>query len=280
VETFSQRTGLVPKRQELQLHDMDARLRSALWNVLCRAGIHDADAWASEIVDLIWSLNMGRPLDEAPERQWRAGWIKQRFTEGAWYEVYDALEAAVETARRPWSQAPVSYNDLCRAFNQMLRIEGSAYGVIDGKVTPIVDPIQLEAADGALARTNQLGLEAPHAHLRKANAFLAQRPDPDCANAIKEALTAVESLCSTLTGERHRGLKPGLDELRQRGVALHGALKKGLENLYGWASDDPGIRHGGPAAPSVELAEARLAVVVCSSVVTFVVEKARTAGLL
>jgi hypothetical protein len=138
----------------------------------------------------------------------------------------------------------------------------------------------VEAVSGALDATEAHGLDAPQAHLAKANGFLAQRPEPDCANAIKEAVTAVESLCSTLTAERHRGLKPGLDELENKGVALHGALKKGMESLYGWASDDSGIRHGGPAAPSVELAEARFAVVICSSVVTFMVDKARVAGLL
>lgn len=89
---------------------------------------------------------------------------------------------------------------------------------------------------------------------RKADLFFRQVP-PDFANAAKEAVGAVEALARILTGDRKATLGDCIKTLRASG-RIAAPLLKGLEELWGAASDRPGVRHGGTAT-DLEPATAR-----------------------
>jgi hypothetical protein len=57
-------------------------------------------------------------------------------------------------------------------------------------------------------------------------------------------------------------------------VDFHGALKAALGSLYGWTSDDGGIRHGIFGAETVGRAEAQFMLIACSALVNFLTSKA------
>jgi len=100
--------------------------------------------------------------------------------------------------------------------------------------------------------------------LKNAWELFNKRPDPDYANSIKEAITAVESAAKISTNSDKADLGKALDKL-----ALHPALKQGIEKLYAYASDEPGVRHGGTEASDVDEAEAELMLTICASVMVF-----------
>jgi len=98
----------------------------------------------------------------------------------------------------------------------------------------------------------------PYSHWQAAQEHLSAE-DPDYAGAAREAVNAVEALCRILVGQPSATLGDCLKEIRRRGL-MHAALAKSIEGLWGFASDEPGVRHGAATAPSVKAVEARYVV--------------------
>src|SRR5690606_3743666 len=80
------------------------------------------------------------------------------------------------------------------------------------------------------------------AHLQRALEMLASREAPDYRNSVKESISAVESLVSLTLGTEKGTLGQLLKKLEDE-IGLHPAIKTGFSNLYGYASDEGGIRH-------------------------------------
>jgi hypothetical protein len=62
-------------------------------------------------------------------------------------------------------------------------------------------------------------------------------------------------------------------------VGLHGALKKGFSNLYGYTSSAEGIRHALLEDPKLSFEDAKFMLVSCSTFVNYLVSKASKAGI-
>lgn len=52
-------------------------------------------------------------------------------------------------------------------------------------------------------------------------------------------------------------------------MKIHPALNKALHQIYGYTSDDPGIRHGGTETANVDAALAQFMLVSCSAFVNY-----------
>lgn len=104
-------------------------------------------------------------------------------------------------------------------------------------------------------------------HMRFAISALSSRPRANACGAVAHATSAVECVLGEITGEettlgKYLDKNPGL---------FHPALKKGLDGIYGYASDE-GARHGKEGTePSRE--EAEFAVAVCAAVCTLLTRK-------
>lgn len=88
----------------------------------------------------------------------------------------------------------------------------------------------------------------------------------------------MESAAKLVTGIERGGLKPALEKLTQRAY-LHEALRDGLVKLYGYASDEDGVRHGALEDSKVGFDEAKFMVVLCSAASHLLIGKAEAAGL-
>lgn len=86
-------------------------------------------------------------------------------------------------------------------------------------------------------------------HWRKALSY-SSGDATDPTNAAKEAVCAVESMARIVTGEPKQTLGKLISILRASGK-IDGALAKSLEGVWGFASDSPGVRHGGSTLPTV-----------------------------
>ncbi len=82
------------------------------------------------------------------------------------------------------------------------------------------------------------GMEGSVSHLHKASACISQR---DWAGSIRESVHAVESVARLLS-PRASSLGIALKSL-ERDRELHPALSGGFDKLYGYTSDERGIRH-------------------------------------
>ena len=93
------------------------------------------------------------------------------------------------------------------------------------------------------------GLRGAEAQLRKAADLINQG---DWAGSVRESIHAVESVARQLDPNASKTLGPALASLEKSGH-LHPALKTAFSKLYGYASNEEGIRHSlayGPESPA------------------------------
>ncbi|MEI3844903.1 MULTISPECIES: hypothetical protein [unclassified Microbacterium] len=75
-------------------------------------------------------------------------------------------------------------------------------------------------------------------------------------------------------------LGSGLKKLEAAGLPIHPALKAAWLEMYGWTSDDDGIRPGGIEAAGADQALAKYVLVTSSAFVSLLIEEGRKIGLL
>jgi hypothetical protein len=128
-----------------------------------------------------------------------------------------------------------------------------------------VNEEEIKSIESAIAESPDAVAE----QLNNALLAFADRERPNYANVVKESISAVESQCCILTGDSKASLGTALKKLEDSGVRIHPALNKALHQLYGYTSDDPGIRHGGAAMANVDVALAQFMLVTCSAFVNY-----------
>src|SRR5699024_3571691 len=100
-------------------------------------------------------------------------------------------------------------------------------------------------------------------HLDQAISLLSDRHAADYASSIKESISAVEAVVRTFSTGKTLG--DGLNKLETAGLTIHPALKGAWQKMYGWTSDEPGVRHGGKDAADMDQSLAKYMLVACSA---------------
>lgn len=274
---FSQRKGYTPVREKVQIEGMSPELRNSLWNVLdvflFRAKRpHSFTGYFSPsgydefrvrwIGQSLWIGYFKRPLDTLPSSAVNIlGEIRKYFFSCKWFEVYDLLEFILR-------EAPVD-KALIRAVNQVLEEELSAYRFIESAFVQITDSQEIEALEAALVDDKFPGVTK---HLRRALELLSDRKRPDYRNSIKESISAVESISRAIVGEEKATLGDALKKLERNGK-LHPALKEAFVKLYGYTSDEDGIRHAMLEEPDLTADDAKFFLVSCTAFVNYLKTK-------
>jgi len=188
--------------------------------------------------------------------------VKNWFFDAEWFKIFDFTEFLCEY----YPEKNKIKEKLIPQLNDVLEEGKSAYRIIDGIVTPLIDEEEIKEIEKALKQPDKF--EPVRHHLKKSLEKLSERKNPDYANSIKESISAVGSLVQIIHCE-----KGTLGELIEN-LNIHPALKKGFSNLYGWTSDEGGIRHsiyGNQLEP--ELTEARYMLVTVSAFTNYVISK-------
>jgi len=278
-KSFSTRLGFVEVTPTLQTESMNDALRNSIWNYL-------HSLFGSQYIYWVplakWVAQFFRkvPVDELPYDDSRCReWVKEYFYTLPWYGVYDLVEFVVDAYPKIARHSSQHREKLEEIFNVIFEREMSGYRFIAGELAPISNSAETTEISGAIERTARVGLDGAHDHLRTALSLLAKKPEPDYRNSIKESISAVESIAKILGTDSPPGLAEALDELAKK-TNLHGALRAGFIKLYGYTSDEEGIRHAILEEPNVGFDEAKYMVVSCSAFVNYLISKAEGAGLL
>jgi AbiJ N-terminal domain 4 len=275
--SFSQRRGLKPLEKVIQLDSLDPESRNRLWNVLYDSILADARyiyhhgrsqeaSRAHSFACKVWSNFFKHSSDSAPDAFQCANPLRGHFENAEWNEVYDLMEfsiANVSSGLAKW---------ISEEWNKVLEQENAGYRIIGGEVVEITAPHEIAQIQEALSS----GVAAVQEHIRAALECLSDRENPNYRNAIKESISAVESVCKLVTGEKTLGA--ALKVIREK-IQLHPALEKGFNALYGYTSDEGGIRHALLAESTVDSADARFMLVACSAFANFLIAKASSAGI-
>lgn len=276
---FSDRLGFAEHIPMIQNEGMNAALRNSLWNFIHSLSENKNDYWL-RVAKWVAQLFLKVPVDELPYQDYECRqWLKQHFYELKWYEVYDFVEFIVDYHEKMIQYSQHRRNQLENIFNNLFERELSGYRFISGILAPISNPAETTEIAAAIETTARVGMKGAHLHLQTALTLLGKKPDPDYRNSIKEAISAVESISKQLSGSTAQGLAGALDELSKH-VEIHVALKAGFIKLYGYTSDESGVRHAILEQPNVGFAEAKYMIVSCSSFVNYLLAKAQQSGLL
>lgn len=82
-------------------------------------------------------------------------------------------------------------------------------------------------------------------------------------------------MCCIITGTSggQATLGATIKKLKDNGVHIHNAMERAFLALYGYTSDETGIRHGGIDFQRVPAEDAKYMLVSCSAFVSYLMEK-------
>lgn len=272
---FSQRKKLSPVRETVQKDSMDDALRSGLWDALhlfiwkrieYRHYTHRfSDSNVYSLFQLYWHKLFKVPLDNLPnDLEFAHERVRKHFFSCAWYEAYDFIEF---TAQHCPGEMKEEYVAFC---NMILNRELSAYRFVDSLLTAITGEEEIKSIEASIRSTEKYS--GANEHIQTALGFLSDRKSPDYRNSIKESISAVESLCVSISGDPKATLGTALHAI-ERSHQLHPAFKKALSSLYGYTSDADGIRHALLEESSISYSDAKFMLVSCSAFVNYVLGK-------
>jgi hypothetical protein len=281
---FSQRKGLTQGTKPLQLESIDQELKSCLWSCFHEIYLNTYEGVPNYPYNHLprvrgsnlevffvraWLSFFKRPTDSMPDDIDKAiNVVRQDFFEGKWHRVYDFIEFVLEVV-------PDAIEEKLRAsWNAMLQRENSGYRILGRRIVEVTNEAELAEIETATTSST----EGAQQHLRTALELFSNRKAPDYRNSIKESICAIESICRTLTGNPNATLGAALNVLQSK-IGLHGALKAALSSLYGYTSDEHGIRHAMLEEPNLTSADAKFMLVACSAFTNYIISKAAEAQL-
>lgn len=269
MSVFSKRYGY-SEDQGIQYECVGKRLRNRLWNHFFSAE-YDADPFnrdddsLTNIEHLMDGLGLTFNIPRSPTaRAANAKKLREYvFDETKWYLIYDLIERYVGLFDK------TTQRELCKEFNEVLEDECSGYRFVKGLITPITNKEEIKTIEKA---TNTK-YSAVNTHISKALVLFSNRLQHDYENTIKESISAVEALCCIITNDKKATLGDALKKLENKGIKLHKALQSAMSSLYGYTSDEGGIRHGSIDFAGASSEDAKYMLISCSAFVNYLIEK-------
>jgi len=213
------------------------------------------------------------PLDLFPENVGMVPqMIKPIFLTGFYNIVFDLVQFILRN-----TSDESHYPRVRTIFRQNML----AYDIIDippvgPTIVPNASPEEGETIRRAFADLATGPFDGARSHLRQAAGFIDAGNAP---KAVTEAMHSIESVVRVIAPNRN--FNQALVSLNASSP-MHPALKDALTKLYGYTSDEKGIRH--PLLESdvakVQMPEAVFMYGVCAAFVTYLVARAREVGLL
>jgi hypothetical protein len=278
--TFEQAEGAASLPYQLQPQEMSQKLRGALWVALYQA-LRDTRVYDhndNEMVGPPYDTILGRVhtfhyegwIDEFdPSFDRQTGSIKKRLADGSYIDVLGFVQAILRD-----EDCPDNFRDSIR---NALRYANAAYVVVDDDtIVPKGSPEEAAAIDRAFGDLRSKEFVGARQHLKNAADLLSAGK---YAESVRESIHSVESVARVL--ELTADLSKALSRLEQR-AEIHGAMKKGFLALYGYTSDERGIRHPllDEQKSNVDETDAMFMIGACASFNSYMINRARQAGLL
>lgn len=274
---FSQKIGKTPIREAIQIESIDKRLENRLWNTILNnffdklsdfTSAYGDESQKAQVCSIIWIEFFGERIDEIDSYSSGAvfspgviEYIKKWFLKSQWYEKYDLLEFLSKLDLRVLN---LGFTEMC---NEALKKEMSGYQLVDENIVQITAEEEIHEIEDAI--NNSATWKPVNIHLKTSIKYFSNREKPDFRNSIKEAISAVESLCVIITGEKEATLGKALTIIEKK-YKIHGALKNAFSSLYGYTSDAGGIRHSLLEDDiAVTLEDAKFMLVSCSAFINY-----------
>ncbi|MCK1391622.1 hypothetical protein [Bradyrhizobium sp. 1] len=279
--TFEQAEGAQPLPSQLRLKEVSRELRALLWARI-HSYLEDAiqyDDYTRGTFRAPWSTIF---KDEFVYRQHKMADRYENYADEQITSLRDLFEKGSYLAIFGWLEFvlkhPACPGRLPQQVENILRHCRAAYRVIDDVVIcPIGSEAEHATVTKAFADLASTQFNGARAHLRNAATQLTAGAYADC---VRESIHAVEAVGKTLDPTADI-LPKALRRLEQK-IAIHPAMKNGFVSLYAYTSDEKGIRHAllDDGSAKVDEADALFMLGACAAFVSYMINKARSNGLL
>lgn len=269
---FSEKYKYKPDRA-IQCEEISDVLRRRIWNLFYQQEIKIGTTQQLEqIVSGVQTVEekiadrLGYLVSTASKRGGISQLLENHVLHNCpWYEVYDFVEIYLLSIDSEERKIRIEQ------YNEIFEQEKAGYRIVAGEVAPITNESEIQCIESAATTTYQ----SVNQHIQKALMLYADTKSPDYENSIKESISAVEAMCCIITGMTgaQATLGAAIKQLKNNGVYIHNAMEKAFLALYGYTSDENGIRHGGIDFNNAPAEDAKYMLISCSAFVNYLIEK-------
>lgn len=283
--TFSQREELAPLPEPLQAGVLPKQFRNKIWQVV--------DANLSDCVVSYMYPEGENGFEDSKEGKF-FGTLLDSFQDTVWDLPHDEIEIMVSREVKKFIRdliLDVEGHETLTFIEFMLRRSNIPKSLSDqikncfddapyifdcSSESICIIPIASEEAKKNIKRSldniNQSKLVGSKSHLRNAAEQLNKNNFADC---IRESIHAVEAAARQIDPKASKDLSVALNSLEKNGIFIHPALKDAFKKLYGYTSDEEGIRHSliGQESANVGFDEAIFMYSACVAFVDYLVGK-------
>ncbi len=270
--SFAEAEGIRGPPPQLKLKEVSRELRAKLWNVLYSNLKESCIAYGDRVrltgpwFDILFYLHVNVQFHMADEFSNDGGYhaerIKKLILNGSYIDIFDFIQTALRNHQNKWM--------LSAQISDALESSRAAYRILDvDTIIPISSETDFETVGRALADVSKHEFNGARAHLKTA---VSKLTTGDFAGSIRESISAVESVARKLATSS--SLSESLVILENK-FEIHNALKRGFNAIYGYTSDEKGIRHPLIDEPNakVDEADALFMIGACSAFVSYLIFK-------
>ncbi len=270
MEVFSRRNGFYTQNIQLQYASDTLKRRIFATFYKQEFNLYDTLEWSKyttgiENMMIEMGVTYEFPNNSIVKKRNAEKLEKYILNSDKWYTIYDFIERYLNMLDKNTS------NKMTQAFNNILEDEVSAYRILDRKAIPVINKTELNTIEEA----KNIKFESVNTHITKAISLYSDRRNPDYENSIKESISAVESLCCIITelNGSKATLGKAIKKLKDKGIHIHTAMETAFSSLYGYTSDENGIRHGGIDFTNAPSEDAKYMLITCSAFINYLIEK-------
>ena len=282
--TFSQRHGYESIPEQMRLEELSDDLRREIWNEARRLfflmrkssplGTYYFEDKAARIIERIIG-----GLENISEDSVNTDYdnvlklFKLRIFNYPFNEVLDLVELIIRESPKLEIEENRFGTEIRRSFEKYAAAYWLDMSSFPHRFLPRSTKMQGDATRSALAAIHDEGMKGAETHLRQAADHISAR---QFADSITDSIHAVESVTRMLD-PKAKTLGEALNSLERSGLLKHPALKEAFSKLYGYTSDEQGIRHAllDKGSPDVDLDEAMFMFGACASFAAYLVNKHR-----
>lgn len=249
--TFSQRAGKVPLPEALYAGELTTEFRNLIWftfetdirrSVCVKKNIYgdsfedfrdDQTHW-QDCFSMYRLRMLSEPHDQVSQDSGTVKhFLRKVILEGEVHEVLTLVELCLRIENLP-EELSMRIEE-CFQFTSYY-IDCSSQPAC---ILPATSEAMKEHVKSSLDNINNSELTGAKSHLGKSSQELNNR---NYAGSVRESIHAVASAAQQIDPKASKDLGPALDSLERSGIIKHRALKEAFKKLYGYASDEQGIR--------------------------------------
>lgn len=275
--SFEQAEGLSPLPTQLSRDALPNVLRARITEVLhvhlIKAYSQISQSYQAPWSEILWDAHVRRfgnmPSTFENRRYPIVQFYEKFFATSKYGEFYGLIQWFLRHGKIP--------SLFCHHIDQVLEEERAAFRVIDkDTLMPRVTDDQIQTVAKAIADLSGGTFTGARTHLKSAATALG---DGNYAESVRESIHAVESVARTIAPSG--SLSAALGKL-EANANIHKAMKAGFNSLYGFTSDEKGIRHPllDEGDANVDETDAIFMFSACSAFVSYLIDKARAARLI